>query len=47
MVTHEPEDEKYVDRVIWLKDGLVGKESVPQDTFLQAKVSKNSRGLEP
>jgi putative ABC transport system ATP-binding protein len=23
MVTHEPEDEKYVDRVIWLKDGLV------------------------
>ncbi len=21
MVTHEPEDEKYVDRVIWLKDG--------------------------
>ena len=27
MVTHEPEDEKYVDRVIWLKDGLVEKES--------------------
>jgi putative ABC transport system ATP-binding protein len=24
MVTHEPEDEKHVDRVIWLKDGLVG-----------------------
>jgi putative ABC transport system ATP-binding protein len=23
MVTHEPEDKKYVDRVIWLKDGLV------------------------
>jgi len=23
MVTHEPEDEKYVDRIIWLKDGLV------------------------
>jgi putative ABC transport system ATP-binding protein len=23
MVTHEPEDRKYVDRVIWLKDGLV------------------------
>ncbi len=23
MVTHEPEDEKYVDRVVWLKDGLV------------------------
>lgn len=25
MVTHEPEDEKYVDRVIWLKDGLIEK----------------------
>lgn len=23
MVTHEPEDEKYVDRVIWMRDGLV------------------------
>ena len=23
MVTHEPEDEKHVDRVIWLKDGLL------------------------
>lgn len=29
MVTHEPEDEKYVDRVIWLKDGLVEKETRP------------------
>lgn len=29
MVTHEPEDEKYVDRVIWLKDGLVEKVSTP------------------
>jgi len=27
MVTHEPEDEKHVDRVIWLKDGLIEKES--------------------
>lgn len=26
MVTHEPEDKKYVDRVIWLSDGLVEKE---------------------
>ncbi len=25
MVTHEPDDEKYVDRVIWLKDGLIKK----------------------
>jgi len=28
MVTHEPEDEKYVDRVIWLKDGLIEEESL-------------------
>jgi putative ABC transport system ATP-binding protein len=27
MVTHEPEDEKHVDRVVWLKDGLVDKAS--------------------
>jgi putative ABC transport system ATP-binding protein len=27
MVTHEPEDQQYVDRVIWLKDGLVERES--------------------
>ena len=26
MVTHEPEDGKHVDRVVWLKDGLVDKE---------------------
>jgi len=25
MVTHEPEDKKYVDRTIWLKDGLIEK----------------------
>jgi len=25
MVTHEPEDEKFVDRVIWMKDGEIGK----------------------
>jgi putative ABC transport system ATP-binding protein len=23
MVTHEPEDKQYVDRVIWLKDGMI------------------------
>ncbi len=26
MVTHEPDDQKYVDRVIWIKDGLIEKE---------------------
>lgn len=25
MVTHEPEDEKFVDRVIWMKDGQIEK----------------------
>ena len=27
MVTHEPEDEKHVNRVIWLRDGLIDNES--------------------
>ena len=36
MVTHEPEDERYVDRVIWLQDGLVEKESVPIDYELRS-----------
>ncbi len=26
MVTHEPDDKKFVDRVIWLKDGVIKKE---------------------
>jgi len=26
MVTHEPDDKKYVDRVIWLKDGVIKSE---------------------
>lgn len=25
MVTHEPEDEKFVDKVIWMRDGLIEK----------------------
>jgi putative ABC transport system ATP-binding protein len=33
MVTHEPEDRKYVERVIWLKDGLI--EKVEENHFLQ------------
>jgi ABC-type lipoprotein export system ATPase subunit len=28
MVTHEPEDRKYVDRVILLKDGLIETEAI-------------------
>lgn len=28
MVTHEPEDRKYVDRIIWLSDGLIEKEEI-------------------
>ena len=28
MVTHEPEDRKYVDRVIWLKDGSIETEAI-------------------
>lgn len=28
MVTHEPGDEKYVDRVLWLKDGLINDKNL-------------------
>lgn len=28
MVTHEPDDKKYVDRVIWLKDGAITSEGI-------------------
>lgn len=28
MVTHEPDDRKYVDRVIWLKDGAITSEGI-------------------
>ncbi len=28
MVTHEPDDRKYVDRVIWLKDGVITSEGI-------------------
>jgi putative ABC transport system ATP-binding protein len=31
MVTHELEDEKYVDRVIWLKDGIIWEKSPQYD----------------
>jgi len=26
MVTHEPEDKRYVDKIVWIKDGLLEKE---------------------
>jgi putative ABC transport system ATP-binding protein len=29
MVTHEPEDKQYVDRVIWLKDGMIETAPTP------------------
>ena len=34
MVTHEPEDEKYVDRVIWLKDGIAWENNQQFDELL-------------
>ena len=41
MVTHEPEDEKYVDRVIWLKDGLVWETSPQYDKISLIQESVN------
>lgn len=31
MVTHEPEDKKYIDRIVWLKDGSIEKIENPLD----------------
>ena len=45
MVTHEPEDERYVDRVIWLQDGLVEKESMPIDYELRSDLLKSGNSL--
>lgn len=28
MVTHEPQDKKYVNRLIWLKDGILAEEEI-------------------
>ena len=41
MVTHEPEDEKYVDRVIWLKDGFVWETSPQYDKISLIQESAN------
>jgi len=41
MVTHEPEDEKYVDRVIWLKDGLVWETNPQYDKMPLTRESTN------
>ena len=38
MVTHEPEDAKHVNRVIWLRDGLVDKE---KNTLTASKLLLN------
>jgi putative ABC transport system ATP-binding protein len=35
MVTHEPDDSQYVDRVVWLKDGLIQ----PEDESLLSTIS--------
>ena len=46
MVTHEPEDQKYVSKVIWLKDGLVEKEDATlehEDLNLRLVSMRDSR----
>ena len=45
MVTHEPEDERYVDRVIWLQDGLVEKERLPVDHELRSGLLDSESSL--
>ena len=47
MVTHEPEDERYVDRVIWLQDGLVVRESSSLEPELAADLKSESPVIVP
>ena len=37
MVTHEPEDENYVDRVVWLKDGIVDTRGISNINTLEGQ----------
>jgi putative ABC transport system ATP-binding protein len=45
MVTHEPEDKKFVDRVIWIKDGLMEENSQQEATLSELTPSDLTRGL--
>jgi putative ABC transport system ATP-binding protein len=43
MVTHEPEDRKYVDRVIWLSDGEIEKIEPSTKRAVRPKASKTAK----
>jgi putative ABC transport system ATP-binding protein len=43
MVTHEPEDRRYVDRVIWLKDGCIDTESSASGMDTDLKIINSQR----
>lgn len=45
MVTHEPEDKKYVDRIIWLKDGLLENQNRASPKTLDTEVFKARHAL--
>jgi ABC-type lipoprotein export system ATPase subunit len=45
MVTHEPEDKKYVDRIIWLKDGILENQNRTPSRTLDAEVFKQNNDL--
>jgi putative ABC transport system ATP-binding protein len=47
MVTHEPEDKKYVDRVIWLKDGLLENQNGISPKSLNAQIFNAAQPLKP
>jgi ABC-type lipoprotein export system ATPase subunit len=43
MVTHEPEDEKYVNRVVMLSDGFIEKEKDPLIANLKLGILSSMR----
>jgi len=43
MVTHEPEDRRYVDRVVWLKDGCIETSTASPGTATGLKIVESRR----
>jgi putative ABC transport system ATP-binding protein len=47
MVTHEPEDKRYVERIIWLKDGLLESQNRMPPKTLNPEIFNSKEYLKP
>jgi ABC-type lipoprotein export system ATPase subunit len=46
MVTHEPEQREYSDRVIWLRDGLIEREELITSSIREEAVHNSYRTVD-